>query len=429
MLQFIAPLLMICAAAAAAPPSAAPWTTLEDAVAAALVHNERSISGQIQVDRADAAVQRHLGAFMPRATVRGDAGVGRRSFVPAGQPNHGLIATVTGEVQQPLVNVPGILSYQGSLQHREASKWQRRATELAVINETVAHYADAALAQALLDFATSRLQRAEALGRIAQQRRAAGLGGAEQVWVADLSTHAARGRAAACKGQVALARAALSNVTGMTIAATQAPLHWLEQTCLIPEDAQALATTALSCHPEVQAARARIKGVDADLDASTWSWLPELQLIGSADAGSYAFLGPRWFVGASLTLAPPDAATWLSNRREHRADVAQANAHLQSTQQRVRNDVVGLYEATKATCEGRQHAEAAVAQALRYANFMAQSYATGLSEIDAEDVKRADDALADAHTALAQISYTWLRQHVSLQAAVGMQPTAGGLVR
>ncbi|MBS2019458.1 MAG: TolC family protein [Deltaproteobacteria bacterium] len=131
---------------------------MEDAIRAALTHNERALKAPLRVDQAEGQKDRARTAFLPSLTAQGSG-----SF-RATEDRSGRSTTTSGTItlSQPIVAPSAFPSYSQASHQLESEKWGALQDRRVVAFDTARAFLQVLTAQRVLEAATRRLDRSRA---------------------------------------------------------------------------------------------------------------------------------------------------------------------------------------------------------------------------------------------------------------------------
>ena len=407
--------MMLCAYVLAAWVAQMP---LQQAVQTALSHNESALLAAVNSQRAAAEQVQALSPLLPQVSVGGTL----RHTLHGAAPMQmmGSVAPLAGSfadarVEQALVDVPAILYTVAAGERRQAAVLSQESERQQVALKAATLYlqADAWAAKAAAE--AQRAQRATDHLALAQQRLAAALTGAHEVWVAEQELAEALQAQARCEQALYLALAELAQAVGSPVEGTEFPQALAAQACDSADSEAALQTLAQAQRPDVRALDGLVIASAQGERAANLRLLPTLSAQTQAFVPLHGELS--WFVGASLRWQVFDGGTLLAEpalrAADHRAAVVQAEAGMRA----VHNGVRGARAALGAVCTAQDQAVRQEAAANKRAAYTRERYAAGLEDVTA--VKLATDEWARASVGLAQLRRDVLTALLSLRTAVG----------
>jgi outer membrane protein TolC len=398
---------------------------LEDAVRLALTRNERARIAELNVDVAEAAVEKARAAFLPALTL--NANDTQRPYTTerngvVSQPAN--IGTGNVTLNQPLVNLPAWPLYSQSKELRDAQLSQTVDDKRQLAFDTAKAFFSVLNAQAVLKAAERRLDSAKANLADTQARVQAALTSSNDATRAEIDVVSAGREVEVDRGGVATAELALAYVINAPVSGELAtPDLLLEASAKNPGVPDDLVKLAAAHRPDLLAKRHTASAAHDAADEPLLRLAPTLNLTGQVSATTNSGTSGRWndeYVGVNLTWVLFDAGTRYADKhsRDASAEIADLNvqALVRTVDNQVRAAVVSL-AAAQATYEmSKQAVDAARRSADETAILYRQGLAKAIELVDANDQR----FVAEVNAATAE--YAMAQAYLALRQALGLDP-------
>ncbi len=291
----------------------------------------------------------------------------------------------------------------------EAARLSVAASRLTVTEAVTEGYASAALQQALVDVAQTRLTAEDEQVRVTQEKVNTGRSAPvdllrEQAEQAD----AAQGLLAA-QNQSALALVRLKTALGLSQSSELTltdTLDALTAPADLPASLAAALAQAQARRPEMTAAAARVAAAQAEVRSAKGAYSPQVYAVAMGDASAGHDLGRAGYtLGLTASLPLFDGGLRRADVDRARATVERAQADAQETQQQVEQETASAWLTAQTATASVQSAEAGVTAAQKSYDLAALRYAAGKSttaeRLDAlAALTRAQGTLASTKAAL-----------------------------
>lgn len=425
----------------------APTLTADEAVRLALDHNRALQAATAQADAIDARARAIRTQRLP--TVSGSGQYTRLSSnipdptfsVPA---IPGLDTTSLALVEIPLDRYAARLRVEQPLftgfrimNQVEAAKRYAEAQQR-VVDETAAAVAFQARqtfwglhqAQAVQTVTEQAVIQMETQLIDAENRRDAGMATESDVLALRARLAEVRLNRIDADNAVRLARLSLNSVLGRPLDAPVAPMAEVDVTLDVPS-ADVIIAQTLDARPQLDALRARVDALAAEVDVARAGWYPQVALTGEylyANPSPYDFLQEDRFLGTweAGVRVSMDLWTWGRTRAqtgEAKARLRQAEALLAAARDSVRLDITRSVLNLQRAAEAVQAATASVQEAEAAYAAMQDRYEQGLA-LTAE-LLSAEVAYRRAETRLAQARADYAVARAGLWRAQGRTGRGG----
>jgi outer membrane protein TolC len=395
---------------------------LEDAVNLALTRNERARISDLNVNVAEAAVERARAGFLPVVTAVGSAT--QHAYAPT-PTNPNNLAQGTATINQPLVNAPAFPLYAQAKNQANAQHAQNVDDKRVLgFNAATAFFA-VLQAQAVVQAATRQLDNARANLKDTSDRVEGKLTGSNDATRAQIDVSGAQRELESDKGLLESALVQLAFVVNAPVPTSVAdPGPTLVASRQAPPTADALVQFAFGRRPDMVAARYTAIAAHDFAGEPLLRIVPTLGVQGQTSVTTNS-AGPNahWNdeqVTATLTWTLYDAGVRYADK--HSRDAQAEIADLNSTQLRrgveaqVRSALALLLSSQAATRAAEDTMKAAQQSVEETSILYKQGLAKAIELVDANDSRfGAEVAFAQAQYGLAQ-AYMAYRQALGLDA-------------
>lgn len=288
----ISALLVAAPAAAQEPPpqnSAARRLTLAEAVQRGLAHNLRVLAAGTRTDETAAAARRREALLYPRVRAEATSALQNRSLRAFGISAPGLPAVVDPfstfdyrlYAEQPVVDRQAVYAARAAHGLSTAAQEEQQDARDAIVRHVTALYLNAQAADARTRAAASRVVRAEALLRLARERRDAGVATGIEVLRAEVQLANEQQRRLEAANAARQSLLVLARETGLS---PGAPLELAEPLGFAPLDAppaETLLARALADRADLRALAAERRALDDQRRANRARYLPRFVVGGN----------------------------------------------------------------------------------------------------------------------------------------------------
>ena len=398
-----------------------PGLRIADAVQLVLSRNERARISDLNVDVADAAVEKARAGFLPTLTFNGnDTGT---AAVAAGQPH--LVAQGSLVINQPLLNASAYPLYAQAKALAEAQRAQNTDDKLVLAYNATSGFFAVLSASAVVDAAERELENAQANAADTQARADAQLTSSNDVTRAKVDLAGSGRELEADKGALANAYIQLSfllnaPVSGplvtpdVTLSAAQAPLG-------TPDN---LVKLALDRRPDVVVDKEAAIAAHHFASEPLLRIIPTIGLQGTASGTSNTPQSTKQWnqetLAGTLTWTLYDAGSRYADKhsRDAQARIADLNLHEleRNVDSQVRSAVALLVAAQNEFQVAGQARDSARQNVDETAILYRQGLAKAIELVDANDSR----FTAEVNYAVAQ--YTMAQAYLNLRQAIGLDP-------
>ncbi len=394
---------------------------LADAVQLALSRNERARISDLNVDVADAAVEKARAGFLPVLTFNGnDTGT---AVVAATQPR--LVAQGSLVLNQPLLNASAYPLYAQAKALAEAQRAQNTDDKLVLgYNATTGFFAVLS-ASAVVDAAERELENAQANAADTQARADAQLTSSNDVTRAKVDLAGSGRELEADKGALANAYIQLSFLLNSPVSGPLvSPDATLAAAQSSPGAPDNLVKLALDRRPDVLVDKQASIAAHHFASEPLLRIIPTIGLQGTASGTSNAPAATKQWnqesLAATLTWTLYDAGSRYADKHSRDAQAAIADLNLQQLVRNVDAQVrsaVALLSAAQAEFQVAGQARDAARQNVdETAILYRQGLAKAIELVDANDSR----FTAEVNYAVAQ--YTMAEAYLNLRQAMGLEP-------
>ena len=396
--------------------------SLQDAVNFALTRNERAKISDLNVDVAEAAVEKARAAFLPLLTAVGQDT--QHAYAPSTTPS-GTNNTATANLTlvQPLINVPLFPLYAQARQLANAEHAQNIDDKRLVAFGGATVFFTVLDAQALLDAAQRLLENSKANLADTKARAESGLTSTNDVTRAQVDLSGAARQVEVAKGVLDNAYVQLAFTVNAPVPASvirpATTLAAAEQPAGAPE---ALVRFALDHRPDVQVAKYQASAAHAFAGEPMMRLIPTLGLQGQVLTGNAlpGSLASDETVQATLSWSIFEQGVRYADKhsRDALADIAELSLKLlvRNVDAQVRSAVALLVSAQAAL----DAAEDSVKSARQNVEETAILYRQGLAK--AIELVDANDSRFTAEVNSASAEFTMAQAYLSLRQALGLEP-------
>lgn len=407
------------ASPAAPAPSAATGLTLNDAVQLTLTRNERAKISDLNVEVADAAVQKAFTAFLPLLTATGSDAL--QNYTSRGAPNDVGNAALT--LNQPLLNASAFPLYGQSKRLADAQRSQNVDDRRLLAFAAASAFFAVLNAQDITQAAQRQLDNAKANLDNTQARAQSQLSSSNDVTKAQVDMMNARHEIENDKGTLESAFIQLAFTLNATVpSALQPPQATLDAAQRVPGALDTLVKLARDHRPDVLVAKYQALAAHDFADEPLMRTIPTLGVQGQASATTNSATGhpDQETLTATLTWTLYDAGVRYADKRSRtaQADIAELNLQylLRNVDAQVHGAVVSLAAAQasfRVAADGVKFAKQNVDETTI---LYKQGLGTALELVNANDSQfTAEVNYATAEFAMAQ-AYLALRQALGLDA-------------
>ncbi len=402
--------------------------TLADAIARGLQHNLGVISREADVDMARGGRWQALSGVLP--TVSGRIAENREviNLAALGFSGFSGVPSIIGPfsvfdarlfVSQPVVDANGLFRLRESIQSLSAARHgYRNARDLVTLAVTTL-YLQAIASDSRVAVARAQLDTAEALARLARDRKQAGLVPAIDVLRAEVQLQSERQRVIVAENTSAKQKLALARAIGLPLGQAVAIADAMpDAPARVPALDDAV-QQAYAHREDLQGAQAAVRAAEAGQRAAFGEHLPSLHV----DAN----WGP---IGESASTAIPTYTVATTVRvplftGTGRAHVIQADATLRRRRAELDDARARVYYEVQAALLDVQAAEAQAEVSARAVSLAEQQlvqardrFAAGVA--DTIEVVQAQEALAGAHDSRIASLYGYNAAKAALAGAIGL---------
>jgi outer membrane protein TolC len=394
---------------------------IADAVQLALTRNERARISDLNVDVADAAVEKARAGFLPVLTFNGnDTGT---AAVATGQPH--LVAQGSLVLNQPLLNASAYPLYAQAKALAEAQRAQNTDDKLVLAYNATSGFFAVLSASAVVDAAQRQLENAQANAADTQARADAQLTSTNDVTRAKVDLAQSGRELEADKGTLANAYIQLSFLLNapvggplvspdVTLAAAESPLG-------APD---VLVKVALDRRPDILVDKQAAIAAHHFASEPLLRIIPTIGLQGTASGTSNAPPTTKQWnqesLAATLTWTLYDAGARYADKHSRDAQAAIADLNLQQLVRNVDAQVrsaVALLEAAQAEFQVAAQARDAARQNVDETAIL---YKQGLAK--AIELVDANDSRFTAEVNYAGAQYAMAQAYLNLRQAMGLEP-------
>lgn len=378
--------------------AAARRLTLAEAVQRGLAHNLRVLAAGTRTHEAEAAARRRDALLYPRVRAEAASALQNRSLRAFGISAPGLPAVVDPfstfdyrfYAEQPVVDRQAVYAARAAHGLRAAAQEEQQDARDAIVRHVTALYLNAQAADARTRAAASRVVRAEALLRLARERRDAGVATGIEVLRAEVQLANEQQRRLEAANAARQALLVLAREIGLS---PGVPLELAEPLGFVPFQAppvETLLARALTDRADIRALAVERRALDDQRRANRARYLPRL-VVGGNFGGigrSPASLDATGAIQASLSvmLFDRDRQPELDeiNARARRLEHRIADLRL-GIEQEIRSALLAIASAAEEVAVAERGRELAVQELALAEERFAAGVATNIEIVTAQD--------------------------------------------
>jgi outer membrane protein TolC len=394
---------------------------IADAVQLALTRNERARISDLNVDVADAAVEKARTGFLPTLAFNGnDTGT---AAVAAGQPH--LVAQGSLVINQPLLNASAYPLYAQAKALAEAQRAQNVDDKLVLAYNATSGFFSVLSASAVVDAAEREVENAQANAADTQARADAQLTSSNDVTRAKVDLAGSARELESDKGTLANAYIQLSFLLNAPVNGPLAtPDATLAAATAVPGPVDNLVKLALDRRPDVLVDKESAIAAHHFASEPLMRIIPTIGLQGTASGTSNTPPTTRQWnqetVAGTLTWTLYDAGARYADKHSRDAQATIADLNLQQLVRNVDSQVRGAVALLVAAQAEFQVAGQARDAARQNVDETAILYRQGLAK--AIELVDANDSRFTAEVNYAVAQYTMAQAYLNLRQAMGLEP-------
>lgn len=418
--------LALLSVGASAEEAAPPSVTLEEAIQRALEVSPQVIQAHGEIRAARAAQRSAFGAYLPSASVSGNAGL---SSAERFSPDLGTTVSAASSSLRAGVNASWRIftGFQRRAQRQQADAQSEVATagialtRADVIFNVQTVFYDGLRASSLADVARSRMKRAEEGLTAAQKRSAVGSATKSDVLRAELEVNEAQQALLQARTEGEIASYNLGRLIGLEGPATA--VGGTEPT-FAAVDEKSVVNELLAESPDVRSANASLLSAQAGINAAQSRYYPTLSLSTGADwfNSPFGLSGGRtgWSVGLGLSWSLFDG--FAREETVERAEIQETNAAavLADTSRAVRTAAAQSLGQIRLARERIALAEKAVSVAMEDLRVQQERYTLGVTTI--LELLTSQQAVVQAETDRINARFDHQLAHAQLESLRGNAP-------